>query len=135
MQHVVSATYSCFLFSRTLILPVSKALRALHRIGYVHRDINAGNILQVKRTSGRKVGIVADLEFVKQAADLDADHVPSGTTMFMAGEVLTRSWLFVIGEFPHQRFKHHTLHGSFTSAISPLPTARLTLFINNVCRH
>jgi hypothetical protein len=89
------------------------ALQALHKIGYVHRDVSEGNILGVKRSSGSLVGVLADLEYVKEIAELKPHDVRTGTRMFMALEVLCGRWMFSGRNRSHVPFKHNALHGVF----------------------
>ncbi|KII86545.1 hypothetical protein PLICRDRAFT_113885, partial [Plicaturopsis crispa FD-325 SS-3] len=72
-----------------------KALDALYRLGWVHRDISVGNILCVKDSSNKITGKLSDLEYI-MALDCDdpAHSVRTGTVDFMASEVDNMAYSF-----------------------------------------
>jgi serine/threonine protein kinase len=90
-----------------LIVSCPKGLRILSQLGYVHRDISAGNILYVGG-----VGKLSDLEFLKEFTTTDVHEVRTvrtvldslitevftnsnqGTAQFMACEVQVQKYLF-----------------------------------------
>ncbi|KIM22538.1 hypothetical protein M408DRAFT_28665 [Serendipita vermifera MAFF 305830] len=75
-----------------------KALHALHRAGYIHRDLSTGNVLLVKGDQGKADhGVLIDLEYAKKFPDIsEASHdIRKGTPQFMAVEVNLRVFLFL----------------------------------------
>jgi hypothetical protein len=52
------------------LVDVTIALEIMHILGYVHRDVSAGNILFWK-----SAGILSDLEFAKKSSDLTIHEV------------------------------------------------------------
>ncbi|KIP12353.1 hypothetical protein PHLGIDRAFT_113828 [Phlebiopsis gigantea 11061_1 CR5-6] len=73
-----------FLYIREVLL----ALRELHSIGWVHRDISSGNILVVNGHAK-----IADFEYAKHENDFTMHGVRTGTPYFMATEVDNNSYL------------------------------------------
>ncbi|KAI6098863.1 hypothetical protein EDD16DRAFT_1226423 [Pisolithus croceorrhizus] len=69
---------------------VRKALQILHTVGWVHRDVSAGNVL----CSG-KIGKLADLEYAKRMGSNTGHEVRVGTLDFMACEVEAQEYLFL----------------------------------------
>ncbi|GJE97362.1 hypothetical protein PsYK624_135780 [Phanerochaete sordida] len=61
---------------------VIKALKILHKYGWVHRDISSGNILVVANTAK-----LADVEYAKRETDDSMHDVRTGTLFFMATEL------------------------------------------------
>ncbi|KAL1672826.1 hypothetical protein EV122DRAFT_223919 [Schizophyllum commune] len=70
------------------IKDASYALFILHMMGYVYRDISAGNILQY---IGQ--GVLTDLEYVAPAAALQTHNMRVGTPDFTAVEVVDGEFL------------------------------------------
>ena len=58
-----------------------RALQIMHIVGYVHRDVSAGNVLLWNGT-----GILSDLESAKKTTDLSTDEVR--TVRLMSHHVL-----------------------------------------------
>jgi len=70
----------------------------MHDLGYVHRDISAGNVLLVPQgessSHAPKRGVLADLEYaIKLGTTLPAHDVRTGTPFFMACEVAAHQYL------------------------------------------
>ena len=66
----------------------------MHDLGYVHRDINAGNVLLVDQGSFSRLGVLSDLEYaIKLGTQLPAHDVRTGTPFFMACEVEAHQYL------------------------------------------
>ncbi|CAE7082260.1 unnamed protein product [Rhizoctonia solani] len=66
-----------------------EGLYAMHLCGYVHRNVNCGNILLVPASGelGQR-GVIMDLEYAKKIDDTREPHdVKTGTEAFMATEV------------------------------------------------
>ncbi|KIM22535.1 hypothetical protein M408DRAFT_28662, partial [Serendipita vermifera MAFF 305830] len=75
-----------------------KALRALRKAGYIHRDLSTGNVLLVKGDQGKADhGVLIDLEYAKRFPDTgeESHNVRTGTFEFMACEVDARDFLFL----------------------------------------
>ncbi|GJE95027.1 hypothetical protein PsYK624_112060 [Phanerochaete sordida] len=68
---------------------IVKVLRVLHKCGWVHRDISAGNVLIVDG-----VAKLADVEYAKRETDDTTHSVRTGTAFFMAVEVNSRDYNF-----------------------------------------
>ncbi|KAI5114951.1 hypothetical protein M0805_002402, partial [Coniferiporia weirii] len=66
----------------------TKALRYIHKAGWVHRDISCGNVYLYK---GR--GLLGDLEYAKRIGTDGKHEVRTGTLDFMAVEVTNRAYL------------------------------------------
>ncbi|KAL1747729.1 hypothetical protein HDZ31DRAFT_80291 [Schizophyllum fasciatum] len=64
------------------------ALFILHSVGFLYRDISAGNIL---RHAGR--GVLADLEYVRSVGELQSHNMRTGTADFAAVEVVRGDFL------------------------------------------
>jgi len=70
----------------------------MHELGYVHRDISAGNVLLVpsgeSSADAPKRGVLSDLEYaIKLGTALPAHDVRTGTPFFMACEVAAHKYL------------------------------------------
>jgi serine/threonine protein kinase len=67
----------------------------MHELGYVHRDISAGNVLLVPSSSDApKRGVLTDLEYaIKLGTMLPVHDVCMGTPFFMACEVTAHQYL------------------------------------------
>ncbi|KAF9067463.1 hypothetical protein BDP27DRAFT_1422886 [Rhodocollybia butyracea] len=67
-------------------------LGAMHDVGYLHRDVSAGNILLVDR-DGENVGVIIDFEY---AINISEHHTPhdskTGTPAFLPVEVARQSY-------------------------------------------
>ncbi|GJE97364.1 hypothetical protein PsYK624_135800 [Phanerochaete sordida] len=68
---------------------VIKALKILHKYGWVHRDISSGNILVVANTAK-----LADVEYAKRETDDSTHNIRTGTLFFMATEVELREYRY-----------------------------------------
>ncbi|KAI5981469.1 hypothetical protein EDC04DRAFT_2916514 [Pisolithus marmoratus] len=66
-----------------------KALQFLHSVGWVHRDVSAGNVLRAGQ-----MGKLADLEYAKHMNSKTTHEVRTGTLEFMACEVEAQKYLF-----------------------------------------
>ncbi|KAI6021147.1 hypothetical protein EDC04DRAFT_2901404 [Pisolithus marmoratus] len=66
-----------------------KALQFLHSVGWVHRDVSAGNVLRAGQ-----MGKLADLEYAKRMDSKTTHEVRTGTLEFMACEVEAQKYLF-----------------------------------------
>ncbi|KIK65746.1 hypothetical protein GYMLUDRAFT_39259 [Collybiopsis luxurians FD-317 M1] len=106
------------------------ALSALHRAGWVHRDISIANVYY---NSNRNAGMLGDLEYARRGGDKRKGHaIRTGTPCFMACEAIVHDHLFT--SIPdHQiddsveppRKRRHGLSVSIT-ATSPDPQASAT---------
>ncbi|KAL5485717.1 hypothetical protein ACEPAI_6758 [Sanghuangporus weigelae] len=65
------------------------ALKYIHKSGYVHRDISAGNVFYYE---GR--GLIGDLEYAKEMATDGTHQMRTGTPDFMAIEVMRQEYLY-----------------------------------------
>ncbi|KAI6017110.1 hypothetical protein EDC04DRAFT_2576906 [Pisolithus marmoratus] len=65
------------------------ALQILHSVGWVHRDVSAGNVLRAGQ-----MGKLAGLEYAKRMDSKNTHEVLTGTLDFMACEVGARGYLF-----------------------------------------
>ncbi|KAF8498440.1 hypothetical protein JB92DRAFT_3125288 [Gautieria morchelliformis] len=85
------------------------ALQLMATYRWVHRDISPGNILVCEN-----VGLLSDLEYMKQESDVTPAHnVRTGTINFMACEVAEEAYLFnprASYEDMPTEFRHNPLH-------------------------
>ncbi|KAL5476495.1 hypothetical protein ACEPAI_3352 [Sanghuangporus weigelae] len=65
------------------------ALKYIHKSGYVHRDISAGNVFYYE---GR--GLIGDLEYAKEVATDGTHQMRTGTPDFKAVEVMRQEFLY-----------------------------------------
>ncbi|KAI5116304.1 hypothetical protein M0805_004645 [Coniferiporia weirii] len=78
----------------TVLGDVSEVLEHIHRSGWVHRDISAGNVYLYDNGRGLLRGLLGDLEYAKRTGT-DAKHeVRTGTRAFMAIEVESQEYKF-----------------------------------------
>ncbi|KAG8793263.1 hypothetical protein FRC12_003333 [Ceratobasidium sp. 428] len=79
----------------TAIRGTSKGLQAIHRAGYVHRDVSSGNIILVPDgDGGGRRGVIIDLEYTKEVSNQSDSHgVKIGAYEFMAIEVTMSEYL------------------------------------------
>ncbi|KAI5116305.1 hypothetical protein M0805_004646 [Coniferiporia weirii] len=78
----------------TVLGDVSQVLEYIHRSGWVHRDISAGNVYSYINGRGWLRGLLGDLEYARRAGT-DAKHeVRTGTKAFMAIEVESQAYRF-----------------------------------------
>ncbi|KII93430.1 hypothetical protein PLICRDRAFT_152116 [Plicaturopsis crispa FD-325 SS-3] len=69
--------------------------KILCELGYVHRDVSAGNILWTKMPNGKMVGKLTDLEYLMAIdSDAEAHGIRTGTIDFMSIEVDAMSYRF-----------------------------------------
>ncbi|KAF6755287.1 hypothetical protein DFP72DRAFT_1008721 [Ephemerocybe angulata] len=89
------------------IADIAQALNLLQKVGYIHRDVSAGNCL-IYGSGGK----LSDLESCKSYLAKSKVDSFSGTTEFMAAEVLTRDLLFNNSEpkVPENIYHPHPIH-------------------------
>ncbi|KAJ3976622.1 hypothetical protein EV361DRAFT_258153 [Lentinula raphanica] len=73
------------------LIAVVRALRVLHRIGWIHRDISGGNIYWF---ADEKTGLLGDFEYATPLKEPRQHNVRTGTPFFMAAETLANGYLF-----------------------------------------
>jgi hypothetical protein len=109
-----------FLLGECLVLIGFIATEAMHELGYVHRDISAGNVLLVdpeESPSGAlKRGVLADLEYAVELVTRLPHAVRTGTPFFMAPEVeaqayLAFNWAVLDANWKSPPFYYNRLHG------------------------
>ncbi|KAF8501187.1 hypothetical protein JB92DRAFT_882570 [Gautieria morchelliformis] len=83
------------------------ALQLMATYRWVHRDISPGNILVCEN-----VGLLSDLEYMKQESDVTPAHnTRTGTINFMACEVAEEMYLFTRAPYKDvPEFRHNPLH-------------------------
>ncbi|KAJ3763536.1 hypothetical protein EV360DRAFT_33428 [Lentinula raphanica] len=98
------------------LIAVVRALRVLHRIGWIHRDISGGNIYWF---ADEKTGLLGDFEYATPLKEPRQHNVRTGTPFFMAAETLANGYLFtaidtetpvVPDEKSLPSFSHNPLH-------------------------
>ncbi|KAJ3724787.1 hypothetical protein C8R42DRAFT_662645 [Lentinula raphanica] len=67
------------------------ALRILHLVGWIHRDISGGNIYWF---ADGKIGLLGDFEYATHLKEPRRHNVRTGTPFFMAAETLANGYLF-----------------------------------------
>jgi len=102
----------------------------MHELGYVHRDISAGNVLLVgpegSSPDAPKRGVLTDLEYaIKLGTRLPAHDIRTGTPFFMACEVEAHEYLALDVRAPWEppRFYYNHLHGLFCVSVPLLSGA------------
>ncbi|KAI5116303.1 hypothetical protein M0805_004644, partial [Coniferiporia weirii] len=78
----------------TVLGDVSEALEYIHRSGWVHRDISAGNVYSYVNGRGWLRGLLGDLEYAKRAGTDAKTEARIGTKAFMAVEVKSQTYKF-----------------------------------------
>ncbi|KAJ3830886.1 hypothetical protein F5878DRAFT_521849, partial [Lentinula raphanica] len=97
------------------LIEVVRALRILHRVGWIHRDISGGNIYWF---ADEEIGLLGDFEYATHLKEPRRHNVRTGTPFFMAAETLANSYLFtgdtespvVPNETSPPSFSHNPLH-------------------------
>jgi len=87
---------------RAVVVGANKGLAAMQDIGWVHRDVSAGNLFFTRDANSDVVGKIGDLEFAQPFKIFEAttshNHNKTGTPPFMACEVQLGSYLFGEGK-------------------------------------
>ncbi|KAJ3711806.1 hypothetical protein C8R42DRAFT_688643 [Lentinula raphanica] len=73
------------------LIEVVRALRILHLVGWIHRDISGGNIYWF---ADGKIGLLGDFEYATHLKEPRRHNVRTGTPFFMAAETLANGYLF-----------------------------------------
>ncbi|OSD06923.1 hypothetical protein PYCCODRAFT_1431118 [Trametes coccinea BRFM310] len=78
------------------VLEAMECLALLHSLGWVHRDISAGNILLVHDGPDEVRGLLADFEYATEYGAEESSHTTrTGTEYFMSIEVDDHEYLFM----------------------------------------
>lgn len=95
------------------------ALDIMHRLGYVHRDVNYSNVFLVTRESSEPVGMLVDLDSSRKIREPGRYGARTGSPYFMAIEVADQFYAFVSGKVtPPTSFLYNPLHGVSLALIS-----------------